>query len=305
MNRNWILLAALACTTAVAADNTMKPYSKQVPVGAQDRVTITNVAGSVTITTWDRKEVDIQGELASGIEGVEVNQSDGGVEIRVQVNEDLWKKNSWRDDSWERSKANLRVRVPATVQLEANTVSASLNVNGMRGKSRLKTVSGDLRSDVVGTDLEARSVSGDVELTGNGGKSRLRANSVSGEVVLTNVGGEIEAKSVSGDVEILLQAAEDVRSTSVSGDVEIRGSLASQGELEAQAVSGRVKVIATAPAGYRYEARTYSGRIRSCLGGEVEPRKGNSGGRTSGTSGQGSGTVRLKSHSGGIEICDR
>ena len=307
MNRYLALLAAVFVTTvAAAADSSTTAYSKQIAIGATDRVNITNVAGSLSITAWDRKEVDIQGELASGIDHVDVKQADGSVEIRVVVKEGLWDDNSWRNDSWKKGEANLRIRVPAGVRLEANTVSATLTASGLRGKTRLKSVSGDVRSDVIAQDLEAKSVSGDVELTGSGAASRLRANSVSGDVTLNKVAGDVEAKSVSGDVEIQLQAAEDVEVASVSGDVAVQGGLANQGELEAASVSGRVRITAQAPGGYHYELKSFSGRIKSCLaGGQVADSKNGRGGSVTGTLGQGSATLRVKSHSGNVELCDR
>jgi len=299
-------LVATAAAAAGAADITTTAYSKQVPVGATDRVNINNVAGSLNITAWDRKEVDIQGELGPDVDRVEIKQGDGGVDIRVILKDDPWNNNSWKNVSWKRSEADLRIRVPAGVRLEASTVSASLTASGLRGKTRLKSVSGDVRSDVVAPDLEAKSVSGDVELTGSGAASRLRANSVSGDVTLNKVAGDVEAKSVSGDVEIQLQAAEDVEVASVSGDVAVAGGLANQGELEAESVSGRVRITAQAPGGYHYELKSFSGRIKSCLsGGQVEDSKNGRGGSVSGTLGLGSATLRVKSHSGNVELCDR
>lgn len=312
MNRNIMLIGAAllgapALPAAVmAADTPMTPYSKQVAIGAQDRVDITNVAGSLNISTWDRNEVDIQGELASGVERVDVTKDSGGLVIRVVVDENMWKKNKWEGEAWRRSVANLKIRLPATVRLEANTVSANLTVSGVKGKTRLKSVSGDIRSDVISSDFEAKSVSGDVELSGNGSpQARVRANSVSGDVTLTRMGGQVDAKSVSGDVDVALQAADDSRIGSVSGDVEVTGSLAAQGDLDVQTVSGRARVIAQSSGGYRYELNSFSGRIKSCLPGEMEPRKNSRGGRLSGVLSQGNGDITVKSHSGNVELCDR
>jgi hypothetical protein len=46
-----------------------------------DRVNVSNIAGTVSISTWDRREIDVQGELGSGVERVEVNQDTGNVEF--------------------------------------------------------------------------------------------------------------------------------------------------------------------------------------------------------------------------------
>jgi DUF4097 and DUF4098 domain-containing protein YvlB len=301
MNRKWMLLAAALLSTAAMAADTTTPYSKQVPVGAQDRVSISNVAGSVDITTWERKEVDIQGELGSGVERVDVTQQEGGVEVRVVMKDS---NDGWSGDSWKKGAANLRIRLPATVRLEANTVSASLTTAGVRGKMRLKSVSGDIRSDVVSQDLEVKSVSGDIELNGSGSPSRLRASSVSGDLTLKKIAGEVEAKSVSGDVDVAMQAADDIRVSSVSGDISIQGGLTKEGELEADSVSGRVRAVAQAPSGYHYEAKSFSGRIKTCLAGQVEKSKGSGGSRLDGALGGGGATVRLQSHSGPVEVCD-
>ena len=59
MSRKWMLpVAALLSTAALAAH--AAEVNKQVPVGPNDRVKISNISGSVTITAWDRREVDIR-----------------------------------------------------------------------------------------------------------------------------------------------------------------------------------------------------------------------------------------------------
>ena len=53
------------------------------------------------------------------------------------------------------------------------------------------------------------------------------------------------------------------------------------------------------------ELNSFSGRIKSCLPGEMEPRKNSRGGRLSGVLSQGNGDITVKSHSGNVELCDR
>jgi len=307
MNAKWTLLVAVLLgasgTLANAAGTT---FSKQAQIGAQNRVVISNVAGSVTISTWDKKEVDVQGEVEIGIERVEVSQDNGIVDVKVVLKDNGWSAGSFLDHD-----ARLRIKVPVDAQVEASTVSASISANGLRGRQRLKSVSGDIRSDVAATDLDLKTVSGRIDLVGNGNTTaRVRAASVSGTVTLNHVGGDIEARSTSGDVDIDAQGASGVHAAAVSGDVSLRGALAGGAEVEAASVSGRVKVTAQFPGGFNYDVTTFSGAIRNCLGVEVDRgsdgrRNFGGGNRISGTRGDGKATVRARSHSGNVELCDR
>jgi DUF4097 and DUF4098 domain-containing protein YvlB len=285
--------AASTHCAAHAADRGITSFSKQVPVGERDRVHISNVSGSVTVTTWDRREVDVQGELESGVERVLVENDAGGVEIRVII----------RDKEWKRSSARLTIRLPADVMLEASTVSAPLSVRGVRGRLRLKSVSGSIVSDVLGTDAEARTVSGRIELTGNKTRGRVRAASVSGNVVLVGIAGDAEAKTTSGDVEVSMETADNLRAQSVSGDVIVRGALARDGDQEVQVHSGRAKVNTLAADGYRYEITSYSGRLTSCF--DLQPEENRRSKRFVGVRGAGRGSLRVKSFSGSVDVCDR
>ena len=298
MTRKWTLLAAALLSTAAVAAPTQ--FSKQVPVAPQDRVNVSNVAGSVTVTTWDRREVDVQGELGSAVERVDVRQETGNVEIRVIIKDVSW----WNNQSWRNTEARLQIRLPADVQLDINTVSAPITVSGVRGRMRLKSVSGDVRSSILGDDMDAKSVSGNVELTGSNPHASVRASSVSGNVDLIQVAGDIEARSTSGNLDIDSKGSGDLRAHTVSGDIGVRGVLASDADLDLQSVSGRVKVAAQAPGGFRYDVSSFSGGIRNCFGSDVQRTEGYGGSRMNGVRGEGKGNLRVKSHSGSVDFCD-
>ena len=120
MNRKWTLLcAALMSLSAAAASAAATPFSKQVPVGTQNRVLISNVAGSVTISTWDRREVDVQGELESNVDRVDVKTDNGIVEIKVVLKDNVWHGNNWGNGD-----AALKIRVPADAQVEYGLTAA-------------------------------------------------------------------------------------------------------------------------------------------------------------------------------------
>lgn len=70
------LAAATACATTVALAASTTEFARTVPADPRGQVAIGNFAGSLTITGWDRSEVDVKGQLGPGVERVDV-QRDG------------------------------------------------------------------------------------------------------------------------------------------------------------------------------------------------------------------------------------
>lgn len=291
-----LFIGLAAGHAAVAGDATN--FSKRIATGNRDRISISNTAGSVRVYAWDRPEVDVQGRLGRGVARVDVSQRGSSVDIRVVV-----------DEEWERgrdSAAYLDIRVPAGSELEAITVSASIGVEGVRGRLRLKSVSGGIRAATQGEDLEARTVSGSVEVHGSGKSGRLRLSSVSGGMRIEHVAGDIEAKSTSGALRIMADTVDRVQLHTVSGSISFRGRLEKSGDMEVEAVSGSVNVSATAEAGYTYDVSTFSGGINSCFAdGDLRRRSRGSGSELHGTRGEGSADLRLRAMSGSVTLCDR
>jgi DUF4097 and DUF4098 domain-containing protein YvlB len=286
----------LACVVLPAAATAASPttFSKRIAVAPTDRIQMSNLAGSVTITAWDKAEVDVQANLGAGVERVDVSQRQGTISISVIVS------SRGRDAG-----AALRVNVPAASALEISTVSASIAVEGGSGRMRLKSVSGGIRADVQSGNLEVESVSGSIDLRGSGKPdSRMRASSVSGGVKLSNAGGDVEVRTTSGSVSVAGDAA-STEITTVSGSTSFHGKLLRDAELQVETVSGSVVVAAAADAGYRYEVTTFSGSISNCFGAELR-REGRGPGRhLDGTRGDALATVQVKSFSGSVQLCDR
>ena len=86
-------------------------------------------------------------------------------------------------------------------------------------------MSGDVTAELAGSDLELKTVSGDVKLKGHGQPARLHLSTVSGDVHLEHGAGDLEAGTVSGTLVLSLDSARSVRVRSTSGDVHFEGTL--------------------------------------------------------------------------------
>ncbi|HUA90629.1 MAG TPA: DUF4097 family beta strand repeat-containing protein [Steroidobacteraceae bacterium] len=287
-----LALALAAGTPARAGDS--KTFDREVTAEPHGVVEISNTAGEVQVSGWDRSDVSIHANLDEDVDRVEVTSSPGRTVIKVIL----------PAHSWHGSEAHLRVQVPKDSELRVSTVSADTSVTGVTGIQRLNAVSGNVTTEIAGADLELKTVSGDVKVKGRGLPAQLRITSVSGDVHLQNGGGSLEANTVSGTLVASLEGAKSVVARTTSGDMHLDAKLTRGASFEATTVSGDLEVRASADGGYAYEVSTFSGDITDCFGGQ-QAQKGYVGHSLSGSRGDGAGRMRLKTMSGDVQLCDR
>jgi DUF4097 and DUF4098 domain-containing protein YvlB len=290
-----VAIAVLACAASVAHAQD-DSFEKRVPAGPSGVVEISNVAGMVEVAGWDRSEVEVKAQLDSEDIKVEMTSEAGRTRIRVVV-----PRRSGND-----SDAQLQIRVPRASELEISTVSADINARDVTGEQRLKTVSGNVKTDIAAHDVEVKTVSGDLWLRGKSEDASLRLSTVSGNIRLERAAGELDAITVSGDMSLDVQPARSLRLRTTSGGVEFRGRLTRGASFEAETISGDLTVRARAEDGFEYEVSSFSGDIENCF--DVEAQKTSRHGpgyRLSGKRGEGTGKVRMRTMSGDVDLCDR
>lgn len=285
----WIALAGAAVHASDRSD-----FDKVVPAEAKGVVDISNVSGVIQVSGWDRSEVSVHAGVGAGVERVDVSSEHGRTVVKVVL-----------PHMGHGGEADLQVKVPKESELQVSAVSADVTTLGVLGVQRLNSVSGNISAEIAGSDIELKSVSGDVKLKGHGQPARLHVGAVSGDIRLEHGAGDLEAGTVSGSMVISLDSARSVHLRTTSGDLHFEGQLARGADFDANTVSGDLNVRASSEAGYNYEVSTFSGDLRNCFGAEAIERHHGPGHRLEGTRGQGGGQVHLKSMSGDIQICDR
>ena len=259
-------------------------------------VEISNISGTVDVSGWDQPQVTVNGEIPSGVNGVEVKNNHGHISITVR----------FPSFSFGGRGMDLAIRVPRTSEVDVTTVSADINSRGITGIQRLKAVSGSIRADISGSDVEAKSVSGDVSLRGDGKSLGLHTGTISGTIRVERASGDVEASTTSGEINMALDTGRSIRMHTVSGDVTFRGKLAKDADVDAQTVSGELKLHADSESGYEYDVTTFNGDIGNCFNAKSEKTSHyGPGERLSGSLGNGSAHVRLKTMNGDIDLCDK
>ena len=293
------MAAALALMAATAyAGN----FQQQVAADPRGEVDVSNVSGMIVISGWDQSAVSVRADLPSDSERVKVTSEHGRTSVCVVYG---GSDNCNSPGGFGNSgSVDLEVRVPRGSELDVSGVNSDIRSDGVSGAQHLHTVNGDIQAELGSGNDEVNSVSGAINLRGGGQDGSLHVNSVSGDLSVTGVAGELEARTVNGTLIAELSTARLVRLNTTSGDIQLTGKLTSGGTVEAETVSGSERLRLSAPAGYSYEAKSFSGDIEDCLGQQPDKREYGPGSHLDGTLGKGDGHVRMQSLSGNISLCD-
>jgi DUF4097 and DUF4098 domain-containing protein YvlB len=278
--------------TVSAADG--GAYAEHVSASPTGTVEIDNVAGSVTVTGWEKPEVDVQGKLGASVDRVDVAQTADRIVIKVMLSEKRVPDHG--------AEATLQVRVPLNSTLLVHTVSAPITVDGLHGKSSLHSVGGDIRAALAGADEEVTSVGGNIYVSGNPIVTTLRTSTVGGTIVLTGGVGDIHAHTVAGRLDLAVDGAKNVDAGSVAGEVAVRGHLMPDAHTKASTVNGNMSIKVSADAGYTYEIASFGGSIHTCFG--EQSVSGHLRGQV-GSNGADGASVHLSTMHGTIDLCDK
>jgi DUF4097 and DUF4098 domain-containing protein YvlB len=289
-----LLAVVLAAASPAASAGT--PINQRAAADQNGQVEISNISGSVVVTGWDRNEIEVTGELGEGTERLEFSRS--GQLTRVKV---IMPKRSSHVQS-----TDLILKVPAGSSIAANTVSADLRVQGVRGAQRLQSVSGDIRTDVDREDVECKTVSGNIHVTGSGRGNLTTVMTVSGDAILDRLAGEVNGNTVSGDLTVSAGETSRSRLRSTSGDLIVTGRLADDARLDFESMSGDVRVDLGGPVNAEFDVSSFNGDISNCFG----PKPVRTDEYAPGTElrfreGTGGARVRIKTFNGDVSLCNK
>jgi DUF4097 and DUF4098 domain-containing protein YvlB len=257
-------------------------------------VTISNLAGSVEIKGWSRKQVEVVADLGSGVEELEVERDGNEVNVNVKVPR----------HSSRRASSDLVVRIPENSSIKVTGVSSDISVNNVHGTQRLQSISGDIETEAHAADIDVETVSGDVEIDGDARDMRTAVRSVSGDVELSNLRGEIEAGSVSGEVVIVDSAVSRGSLNTTSGDIVFHAELTGKGRLDVETINGDVDIKLAGKLSAKFDIETFNGDISNCFGPDpVRTSKYAPGRELSFTEGDGDSRVTVRTLNGDLRLC--
>ncbi|MEO8780100.1 MAG: DUF4097 family beta strand repeat-containing protein [Rhodanobacter sp.] len=288
------LLLCLGVGSALAHS----PIQLQHAASATARISISNIAGSVNVTAWDRDEVQVSGELGEGAKPLEITGDNNHLVIKVAARSGSGWLNFGGDDKM--SPSTLEVNVPRAASLEVNVISAPLVVDGLVGGNiKISAISGSARIHAHIRSLEANSVSGSIELSGHADQASLQT--VSGEILAPALGTTARLQTISGRIQAGSGPWQKLSLSTVSGDVQLRGGLTSGGDVDIESMSGDVQWRLPTDTSAMLHASSFSGNLRSDFGTPVQARHG-PGSSLDTTIGAGNGKIHIETFSGNLRV---
>lgn len=311
-----LALFCLAVVSVPASAQQTENFSRKVRLGANGRVTVSNIAGDITVSPGAGDEVSIEAvKRTTGARSdlaqvqIQVDEHPGRVDITTNY------PNRFFGFSGPGVAVDYTLTVPATAAVEAKSISGRVRVTGVRGSVSTETVSGAIVvSGAPGLD-RAKSVSGSVDLSDVGNAGDLEINTVSGGIRLARLKSKmLDLHTISGSMDLSDVGSDHLIAHSISGDLQFNGTLARNGRYEVHSHSGTVTFTLPANAGFDFDARSFSGDIRSAfqmtVGGDVNQsirtqNRGPGRGSLRATVGDGSAELSIDTFSGSIILNKR
>lgn len=296
MNMKKALIALVLMTAAVGFAWSSQPVNERHPVAKGAEVSIENIAGSLTIIGWDAAEVQVEGTLGDGVEGLDFEVDDEGVSIEVEYDEDYHGRQTTPTD--------LTIRLPSSSPVSVETVSSSITVSGVSGALDLESVSGKIQVSGMPGSLDVENVSGAIEIDSAPDDSDL--SSVSGSIRVATAMGSVDAENVSGSIDIDGGTLAGADIETVSGNITCKAIPGPKGDVDMETMSGSITLVVDAGAVASYDLETFSGSITNEIGPEPKkiskytPEK-----ELRFNTGAGGPTISLNSFSGTIKLLTR
>ncbi len=280
----WLLVGGLA-QAEQKVDETKKASAKGL-------VIVENIAGSITVIGWDKKEIQVKGTLGDDVEKLKFKA--GKKKTIIEVVYPRHTRNI-------REGAHLVISIPEGSELKVECISSDITTSKLEGDLELESISGEVSFIGWCEDLSASSISGDV--TVKGGAKKLSLESISGKIRAKGKKAKIKAECVSGDIMLEYDVFTAFSAESVSGNITIAGDLSPKGRFSCDVVNGNIKLVVPKKVNAEFEVSTFNGSIHNDFGQKARnTSKYAPGKELEFTNGDGDADVELNSFNGNVSI---
>lgn len=244
--------------------------------------------GDVTISPWEKNEIDIEIVYQARFSGVgNIEPDDFSVDFRRRDNEIRIEGREpnvrMGFGSYRVKEYSYTIKAPVYLALHIDGVDGDVRIDDWQQTLDLKTVDGDIQvHGVLADEVKVKSVDGTLELIGieaelhaktvdgrlsidNSNMLRCYAKSVDGSISVANSRGEFLLDTVDGDVD--LDDVEATRLESQSSDGSFRADLLKTDDFDGfiRTGDGHVRIRLQRGFSVRLDVRTGDGNIRTNL----------------------------------------
>lgn len=261
------------------------------------RLVVTNNAGEIVVTTWDRSAVRVQANHSTR-EKIDIQTADSVLRIQSTRATDP-------ERGTRRGPAGLvdyRITVPSWMPVNLSGTYLEAEVSGTAAEVTVETVGGNIRISGGSSAVSARSVEGQITVEKTTG--RVQATSVNQGVRLANTQGEVIVDTTNGDIVVDNAQTSNLEISTVNGDVTFNGTVRQNGVYKLTTHSGDIRVGLGGAANAIVFVRTFQGDFSADFPIQLPegqtPRSGSK--RFNFTLGAGSARIELQSFNGDIHL---
>ena len=197
-----------------------------------ERVEIAVVSGGCVVTKADGDRVTVRLESRW--------DEDDDVEMEIDRDGDVLEIREEGYGSYDGS-CDIHIEVPDGIEIEFNSASGGMSIEGVDGEFSASTASGDFRLEDCAGRFRLSTASGDYRVSDCAGRFRL--STASGDIDARDCRGEFNCSTASGDVEarkIVLDG--DSEFSSASGDASVVLGESASHDLSVSSASGDARL---------------------------------------------------------------
>jgi DUF4097 and DUF4098 domain-containing protein YvlB len=287
MQLRTILMTAAACaaTAGAARGQQAVQMDRTVDVQPGTRLQLDNHFGDVTIRTWSRSAVRIQG---SHPVGTTVDVQSGGSLLQIDADRPGSHSNP----------VTYTLTIPTDMPIEVEVIQGDVDVAGTRAGMDIQSVHGSI-TVVGGADVLAlESVQGLITVTGAEG--RVNVTSVNQGIELADIRGDVQAEAVNGRIHMRGIDAGRVSAETVNGSVSYEGAIRNDGWYRFSTHNGGIELTIPANTGATFTASTFNGTLHTAF--PVTLHEAKEGKEFRFTLGSGGARIELESFNGTMSI---
>lgn len=269
-----------------------------VDVTKGTRLVLTNNAGEVVVTTWDRSAVRVQANHSTR-EKIDIQTADSVLRLQSARAADSESRPARRAPG---GLVDYRVTVPSWMPVNLSGTYLEADVSGTAAEVTVETVGGSIRVSGGSGAVTLRSVEGHITVEKTTG--RVQATGVNEGIRLSNTQGEVIVDTTNGDIFIDNAQTSNLEVSTVNGDVTFNGTVRASGIYKLTTHSGDIRVGLGGAANAIVFVRTFQGDFSADF--PIQLPEGQSANRGSKrfnfTLGAGSARIELQSFNGDIHL---
>lgn len=224
-------------------------FEETHPFNADGEVFVSNVNGAVTIRTWDRNEIRIEGEKRAKsqeeLDLIELTIDPSPSRLRVKVKLPRRGPARWFVGGNLRANVAFTLTVPANAHLrDIATTNGSIKIADVRGPVRAESVNGQIEARGLAGDTSLETVNGTIraEFARLARDQKISTATVNGSSTISlpaDASITVDASCVNGSIDCDFP----IRLNHTPGRKHLRGTIGSgAAALDAKTVNGSIRV---------------------------------------------------------------